>query len=66
MKIAVNGESCEVGEGITIAGLLEMLGLKGRPLAVEVNMQIISRSKYDIHYLQSGDRVEVVQAMGGG
>ncbi|RLK46542.1 sulfur carrier protein ThiS [Alkalispirillum mobile] len=66
MQIRVNGEAREVRTGITAAELLEELDLAGRRLALEVNEAIVPRSRFEQHRLQPGDRVEVVQAIGGG
>lgn len=66
MRIRVNGEDREVRAGITAAELLDELELGGRRLALEVNEDIVPRSRFEDHRLQPGDRVEVVQAIGGG
>ncbi len=66
MKIYVNGEEREVAEGMTIAELLALLAMQGRRLAVEVNEEIVPRSEHERRRLSPGDRVEVVQAIGGG
>ena len=66
MKLIVNGETRRVPEGATVAVLVEEMGLQGRRLAVEVNMEIVPRSSYDRHFLAPGDRVEIVHAIGGG
>lgn len=66
MNIIVNGESQTVADTLTISELIEQLNLSGRRLAVEVNMDIIPRSRHQQHRLQQNDVVEVVQAIGGG
>lgn len=66
MEILVNGASREVPEGTTMAQLIEMLGLTGRRLAVEVNREIVPRSTFETHRVQPGDRIEIVHAIGGG
>ena len=66
MRITVNGEQREVPDELSTAGLLEMLGLAGQRLAVEINLDIVPRSTYADHRLQDGDRVEIVRAIGGG
>jgi sulfur carrier protein len=64
--IAVNGEEREVAAGTTIADLLAALGLAEGPVAVEVNREIVPRSRHGEHALTDGDRVEVVTMVGGG
>jgi sulfur carrier protein len=66
MKIHFNGESHEVADAITIAQLLERHGLAIRRVAVEVNREIVPRSRHAEHRLLPGDRVEIVHAIGGG
>lgn len=66
MEILVNGASREVPEDITATQLVEMLGLTGQRLAMEVNREIVPRSTFETHRLQPGDRIEIVRAIGGG
>jgi thiamine biosynthesis protein ThiS len=66
VQITVNGQSRQVPDGTTLAALLEQLGLAGKPLAVEVNLQLIPRQQHGQHLLKSGDRVEIVTLVGGG
>ena len=66
MVILVNGARHELAAGCSAQQLLEHLGLTGKRLALEVNMEIVPRSVYATHCLQEGDRVEVVHAIGGG
>jgi sulfur carrier protein len=65
-EILVNGEKRQVPAGQTLAELVRELDLEGRRVAVEVNEEIVPRSRYAEHILNSGDRVEVVAAIGGG
>lgn len=66
MKVHVNGEEKELDEGATVAELLESLDLAGRRLAVECNGEIVPRSQHAKRHLVTGDRVEIVHAIGGG
>ena len=66
MEIIVNGEPREVAASYTVEQLVSDLGLAGRRLAVEVNLEIVPRSTHASHQLQAGDRVEIVHAIGGG
>lgn len=66
MEIFVNGEARQVSEGLTLAQLVQDLGLVGQRIAVEVNLDIIPRSTHAYHVLHPGDRVEIVRAIGGG
>jgi len=66
MQIIVNGNPTEIPEGMVMAGLIEHMGLAGRRLAVEVNRELVPRSRFDEHELAAGDRVEIIHAVGGG
>lgn len=66
MQILLNGEPREVAEGTTLAALVAELVPAGSRYAVEVNEELVPRSEQEHHRLQPGDRVEVVQAIGGG
>lgn len=66
MDIQLNGESRDCASGTTISTLLEAEGLAERRVAVEVNGDIIPRSRHALATLREGDRVEIVHALGGG
>ncbi len=66
MKIYLNGEARDVPDNCTAAQLVDSLGLTGRRIAMEVNLEILPRSGYDSYLLQAGDKVEIVHAIGGG
>lgn len=66
MEIRLNGEPRAVGEGISVAELLEEIGLAERRVAVERNQEIVPRDRYATTRLEPGDVVEVVQLVGGG
>jgi sulfur carrier protein len=66
MLITVNGESRDVAAETTIAGLLDDLSLTGKPVAVEVNLELVPRQQHAGHRLAEGDRLEIVTLVGGG
>ena len=66
MKIVLNGAERDVAATTSLAGLLEQAGYGGRRVAVEVNREIVPRSRHPEHRLAEGDRVEIVHAIGGG
>lgn len=66
LQIHLNGEAREVAAGTTVAALLSQLGLAGKPVAVEINEQVVKRAEHAAHALAAGDRVEVVTFVGGG
>ena len=66
MNILLNGEPIAIPADITAARLIQLLKLGSQRLALEVNEEIVPRSRYETHKLRAGDRVEIVHAIGGG
>lgn len=66
MQITLNGQPHELAEPLTVSGLLAVLGLPERKIAVERNREIVPKSSYDEELLDDGDRIEIVQFVGGG
>jgi sulfur carrier protein len=66
MQILVNDQFVETPDACTVAVLLEQLGLAGKPVAVEVNLQLVPRQRHADHVLKSDDRLEIVTLVGGG
>ena len=65
----VNGErrcvTADTGE-LSVAGLIEALDLGGRRVAVAVNGEVVPRSGFTGRRLAADDRVEILEAVGGG
>jgi len=66
MRVCVNGQQREVPEGLTVAGLVELLGLHPQRVAVERNRQIVRRNRFQDTVLTPGDALEIVTLVGGG
>ena len=66
MKIHVNGDCREYAEQITVADVIADLGLAGKRIAVELNLEILPYTQYASEVLKDGDKLEIVQAIGGG
>ncbi len=66
MQIMLNGEPLQLDDAPTITELLRRKGFAERRVAVEINGSITPRSLHDARRVAEGDRVEIVQAMGGG
>jgi sulfur carrier protein len=66
MHIILNGDRREFPDSLSASQLLHELGLAGKRLALEVNLEIVPRSTFDDHIIQPGDRIEIVHAIGGG
>jgi sulfur carrier protein len=66
MHIVVNGESRQLPAPVTVAQLLHGMSLTGKRVAVEVNREIVPRSRHESTQLKDDDRIEIVIAIGGG
>ncbi len=65
--VFVNGEARPLPENpFSIIQLLTELDLSNKRLAVEVNLNIVPRSQFTDYFLQAGDKVEIIHAIGGG
>lgn len=66
MQVVINGEAKAVREGVTLGALLEELGLKEKVMAAAVNMQIVKQAAWQEHLLHDGDKLELLDFVGGG
>lgn len=66
LHITVNGERREAPAGATVQTLLELLQLGGRRVAVAIDREVVPRSEHASRRLHDGDRVEILEAVGGG
>ena len=66
LVLEVNGEQREAPVGCTIEGLLASLELTGRRVAVAVDRNVVPRSQHAAVTLRGGERVEILEAVGGG
>ncbi len=66
MKLWVNGEERGFEAVADVAALVAALGLDGRKVAVERNLEIVPRSIYGSTPVGEGDRIEIVHFIGGG
>jgi sulfur carrier protein len=67
IEVHINGEKRGIPDGSTVRSLLEGLGIADRDgTAVAVNMEVVPRRAHTATPLQAGDRIEIVQAVGGG
>ena len=64
--VEVNGETREAPAGTNAVGLLEQLGLNTGRVAIEYNFKILPRAQWESTRLAVGDRLEIVQFVGGG
>ncbi|HXU93352.1 MAG TPA: sulfur carrier protein ThiS [Gallionella sp.] len=66
ITVSINGESRQFPHAISIAALIEEMGLTGKRIALERNGEIVPRSSFAAQQIADGDRMEIVVAVGGG
>ena len=65
-KIQLNGDPYEINHGTNLNELLDKLKLQKNKVAIEVNGEIVERTKYQNLILNKNDKVEIVHFIGGG
>ena len=66
MEITINGEKREFDSSVTIAALLDVLGLAEQMVLVEQNLEVISRDRMETIQVCDGDTIEILRMAGGG
>jgi thiamine biosynthesis protein ThiS len=66
VRLTINGEERQFDATASVAGLIALLGLDARKVAVERNLAIVPRSLWPSTSLLDGDRIEIVHFVGGG
>jgi sulfur carrier protein len=66
IDVVINGETRAVPPGTTVTGLIQLLGLGDRRVAVERNREVVPRAHHASTVLTTGDHVELVTFVGGG
>lgn len=66
ITISVNGENRSAHAGATLMDLLQELGVSAARVAIERNREVVPREKWRDTRVEPGDRLEIVQFVGGG
>jgi thiamine biosynthesis protein ThiS len=66
VNLLVNGDPRSVPSDCTVAALIDALGLQTSRIAIAVNRTVVPRSAFATHRLAADDRVEILEAVGGG
>lgn len=66
MTLTINGDPRNFTDGLTLAALIAELGMKSDRVAIELNMEIVPRPKWEATTLKDGDKLEIVHFVGGG
>jgi sulfur carrier protein len=66
VRVTINGESREIPGALTLAGLIEHLGLTDGPVAIERNREVVPRAEHARVTVEADDVLEIVHFVGGG
>jgi sulfur carrier protein len=66
IHVQVNGETKQLPSGTSVRALLDHLGLNPGRVAIEYNLEILPKTKWDATQVVTGDRLEIVQFVCGG
>ena len=66
VKIIVNGEEKSFEEGITLAEIIERLGISDKVMAAAVNMEVVKKDAWPSFAPKEGDKIELLHFVGGG
>ena len=66
MRLVINGNEQRFEESLSLAQLIERLGMKSDRVAVELNREIVARPQWSETSLKEGDTLEIVHFVGGG
>ncbi len=66
IRLTLNGETMRLSSPNNLQQLLDTLHLGEKRVAVEVNREIIPRSRHAATRIREGDHIEIVRAIGGG
>jgi len=66
MNLIINGENKEFKENLPLLSVLKELSLVGKVMAAAVNMDIVKQDEWNKYILKDGDKVELLDFVGGG
>jgi sulfur carrier protein len=66
MKIVINSEEREFKNGVTLQEVLQELSLVDKVMAAAVNMNIVKESEWQSYEMSEGDKLELLDFVGGG
>ncbi|MCC7234139.1 MAG: sulfur carrier protein ThiS [Bryobacterales bacterium] len=66
IEIVLNGQARHVPAGLTLAALLDHLGIPRDRVAIELEREIVGRARWEQTPVNGGAQVEVVHFVGGG
>ena len=65
MQIVVNGVEKECSSS-TVQELIDELGIAQKVMAVAINMEVVKKDNWTTQKINSGDKIEFLEFVGGG
>lgn len=66
MNIIINGEARDFSDGLSVLSILQELSLEGKVMAAAINMEIVKQDTWNTYIVQDGDKLELLDFVGGG
>ena len=66
IKIKANGKYLYISKGSSVKKLLTLLKISSKKVAIELNKEILDKSKIHRILLKNKDKIEIVHFIGGG
>lgn len=66
MQITLNGKITNIEKNLTISNLLKKYNIEPNMVAIEINLDILPVSQYEEREIKDGDKIELVEFVGGG
>ena len=66
IQVIVNGEEKQYDKEMTLLGMMNDLSIADKVMAAAVNMNIVKQDTWDVHVLNDGDKIELLDFVGGG
>jgi len=66
MTVTINGEDRVFTNGMTLENILKELNLDGKVMAAAINMEIVKQNNWDSYVVNNGDKLELLDFVGGG
>jgi thiamine biosynthesis protein ThiS len=66
MTVTINGERREIPDGLNVIALLDHLGMSNKRVAIERNLDILPRARWQETQVEPNDSFEIVHFVGGG
>ena len=66
IQIYINGKKKIINVNYNLINILEDFSLKNKIIAIELNKEVVPKSKYKTKKIKQNDRIEILELIGGG